>query len=55
MICKRCKRKLKSESSVKLGYGHTCAIKSGVIKIKKRKVYKGNDDYYSLEEFINGN
>jgi len=42
--CKRCNRILKSQNSISLGYGPTCAKLEGIIKPKQsNKKYKGVD------------
>jgi len=51
MKCKRCNRELKSEDSIKLCYGPTCAAKEGIVIPSKLKVkkYRGKD----ILKFIN--
>jgi len=41
--CRRCGRVLKAPESQELGYGHTCAIKAGVIVEKISNIKKSKN------------
>lgn len=50
--CKRCKRPLRSEKSIQLGYGPVCAKKEGLVMTRQSR--KSRMRSKSILEFIRG-